>query len=204
MNGPTLGSILLSGFGFGIFIAAPIGPMSLLCVNRTLLQGFRQGLACGLGIAMADAVYAFITVLGFRIASEFTAAYAFPLQLIGSVFLGYLGVRTWLSKEVIARSSDQRIGNAFSMGSAFLLTLANPATLLTFMALTTSLGTTAGSSLFLPIGIALGSTSWWLLLVTAIFAIRRKLPVFVIRSIQRISSVIIIWFSLYGIVTAFH
>lgn len=201
MNPTTIGAILFTGFGFGLFIAAPFGPMSLLCVNRTLHQGFRHGLASGLGIAMADVTYAFITVFGFRIVNEFTAEYAFLLQLMGSVLLVYLGVRAWLSKVQPERSDNIRTGVTFSFGSAYLLTLANPATILTFMALTASIGTTAGGSFFLPVGIMLGSTSWWLLLTASIYYISRKLPESFIRSINMISSVILILFGLYGIIT---
>lgn len=201
MNPATLWFTLLSGFGFGLFIAAPFGPMSLLCVNRTLYQGFRQGLACGLGIALADATYAFVTVFGFRIVSEFTTSYAIPLRLMGSVFLGYLGVKAWQSKVIPERSENIRTGITFSFGSAFLLTLANPATILTFMALTASMGNTVGGLFLLPVGITLGSMSWWILLTTFIYWISRKLPFTFIRSIHMISSVILILFSLYGIVT---
>ena len=201
MNLTTIWSILFTGFGFGLFIAAPFGPMSLLCVNRTLHQGFRHGLASGLGIAMADVTYAFVAVFGFRIVNDFTAAYAFPLRIIGSVFLVYLGVKAWISKVSTERSDDSRNGVGFSFGSAYLLTLANPATILTFMALTASIGTTAGRSFFLPVGIMLGSTSWWLLLTTSIYWISRRLPLTFIRFINMISSVILIMFGLYGIVS---
>ena len=201
MNLTTISSILFTGFGFGLFVAAPFGPMSLLCVNRTLHQSFRHGLASGLGIAMADAVYAFVTVFGFRIVHEFTAAYAFPLRLMGSVVLAYLGVRAWLSKLPPEQSQYSRTGVIFSFGSAFFLTIANPATILTFMALTASIGTTAGGSFFLPAGIMLGSTTWWLLLTSSIYYISRKLPESFIRSINMISSVILILFGLYGIVS---
>lgn len=137
---------LFSGFGFGFIIAAPVGPMSLLCINRTLKHGFWAGLATGAGIAFADVLYALATVTSFRIVNEFTSAYDLPLRLIGSLFLGVLGVKTLWPGKSGAKPEAVRSGIAYSMFSSFLLTLANPATILSFMALAASLGNTVGSS----------------------------------------------------------
>ncbi|QQZ59221.1 LysE family transporter [Paenibacillus sonchi] len=90
---------LLSGIGFGFVVAAPVGPMSLLCMNRTLQQGFRAGLATGFGIALADAVYALVTVSAFKAVNDFTSAYALPLRLSGSLLLGLLGAKSLLRGE---------------------------------------------------------------------------------------------------------
>ncbi|WP_438497320.1 LysE family translocator [Paenibacillus sp. IHBB 3054] len=190
---------LFSGFGFGFIIAAPVGPMSLLCINRTLKHGFWAGLATGAGIAFADVLYALATVTSFRIVNEFTSAYDLPLRLIGSLFLGVLGVKALWPGKSGAKPEAVRSGIAYSMFSSFLLTLANPATILSFMALAASLGNTVGSSLFLPAGIALGSCCWWLLLSAIICWISGKLPEAFIYSLNLISSIILILFSLYGI-----
>ncbi|MHA6529734.1 LysE family translocator [Paenibacillus sp. BAC0078] len=195
-------SALLSGFGFGFVIAAPVGPMSLLCMNRTLRQGFRAGLATGLGIALADMFYALVTVSSFKVVNNFTTMYALPLRLLGSLFLGYLGIRALLPASSSSNAETMHVGVSYSLASSFLLTLANPSTILSFMALAASLGTAIGSSWFLPAGIALGSGCWWLLLSTIIFWIRGKLPASFIRSLNLCSSVILILYSLYGIFTA--
>ncbi|WP_019911892.1 LysE family translocator [Paenibacillus sp. HW567] len=195
-------SALLSGCGFGFAIAAPVGPMSLLCMNRTLRQGFLAGLATGLGITLADMLYALVTVSSIKVVNNFTTMYALPLRLLGSLFLGYLGVRALLPASTSLKTETMRGGMSYSLASSFLLTLANPATLLSFMALAASLGTSIGCSWFLPVGIALGSGCWWLLLSTIIYWIRGRLPASFIRSLNLCSSVILILFSLYGILTA--
>lgn len=195
---------LLSGLGFGFMIAAPVGPMSLLCMNRTLKSGFTAGLATGAGIALADAGYAMAAVASFRIVNEFTSGYALPLRLLGSLFLGYLGVkglRPGLSGSEPETAS--RSGIAYNLFSAFLLTLANPATLLSFMALAASLGSVISASLLLPAGIALGSCAWWVLLSGIIYWISDRLPARFNKSLSLASSIFLILFSMYGLFSVF-
>lgn len=197
-----LWNALLGGIGFGFVIAAPVGPMSLLCMNRNLQQGFMAGLATGLGIALADAAYALVTVSSFRIVNEFTAAYALPLRLLGSLFLGYLGIRGLLHVPSRSKIEASHRGILYCLVSSFLLTLANPATILSFAALSASLGTAIGISCFLPAGIAIGSTCWWLLLSATMYWTCAKLPASFTRWLNLCSSMILILFSLYGILTA--
>ncbi|MCE3200228.1 LysE family translocator [Paenibacillus sonchi] len=196
---------LLSGIGFGFVVAAPVGPMSLLCMNRTLQQGFRAGLATGFGIALADAVYALVTVSAFKAVNDFTSIYALPLRLSGSLLLGLLGAKSLLRGESTPKPDSPRSsGIPYCLLSSFLLTLANPATLLSFAALSVSLGTTAGSSWFLPAGIAAGSGCWWLLFVSILKWISGKLPASFTRWLNLSSAAILILFSLYGILTALN
>lgn len=194
---------LLSGLSFGFIIAAPVGPMSLLCMNRTLKSGFTAGAATGAGIALADAFYALVTVASFRIVHDFTSAYDLPLRLAGSVFLGYLGVKGLLSGPAKDEAEAARpSGAAYSLISSFLLTLANPATLLSFMALAASLGHAISASFILPAGIALGSCTWWLLLSAGVFWISSRLPAGFNRLLRLGSAALLILFSLFGIGTA--
>ncbi|MBY0008947.1 LysE family translocator [Paenibacillus typhae] len=198
----TLWPALLGGVGFGFIVAAPVGPMSLLCMNRTLRQGLSAGLATGAGIALADAFYALVTVAGFKAVGDFTAAYALLLKLLGSLFIAYLGLKAWRTAGAAAMPETARSGMLFSLLTSFLLTLANPATVLSFMALSASLGSRTGSSLFLPAGIALGSFCWWLLLALIIKGISRRLPDSFTRILSRISAAVLILFSIYGIFNA--
>ncbi|AIQ28876.1 MULTISPECIES: LysE family translocator [unclassified Paenibacillus] len=191
---------MLSGLSFGFIIAAPVGPMSLLCMNRTLKSGFTAGLATGAGIALADAFYALVTVASFRVVNDFTTTYALPLRLLGSLFLGYLGLKAIWPGPAKAEpvTAAVRNGNIYSLSSACLLTLANPATLLSFMALAASLGQSISASLFLPAGIALGSFAWWLLLSGLIALIRGRLSGSFSRFLSLGTAIILVLFSLYG------
>ncbi|AIQ46375.1 hypothetical protein R70723_11180 [Paenibacillus sp. FSL R7-0273] len=195
---------LLSGLGFGFLIAAPVGPVSLLCMNRTLRQGLSAGLATGAGIALADTSYALIAVTGFRAAGEFTSGYAIPLKLLGSLFILYLGVIAWRSADAAASAEMPHRGSLYCFISSYLLTVSNPATVLSFIALAASLGGTSGRSLLLPAGIAIGSFGWWLLLTLIIVWIRGRLPGSFSLLLSRTSAVLLILFSLYGIFSVFQ
>lgn len=198
----TLWPALLSGFGFGFIIAAPVGPMSLLCMNRTLRYGLPAGLATGAGIALADASYALVTAFGFRMATEFTSDYSLLLKLLGSLFIGYLGIKGLRTEIAEDKAETERSGVFYSMCSSFLLTLANPATILSFIALSASLGGKIGGSSVLPAGIALGSFCWWLLLASIILWISSRLPESFTRILSFASAALLILFSIYGISTA--
>ncbi|KWX71340.1 LysE family translocator [Paenibacillus jilunlii] len=195
---------LLSGIGFGFAVAAPVGPMSLLCMNRTLQQGFWAGLATGFGIALADAGYALVTVSSFNIVNDFTSAYAVPLRLSGSLVLGLLGARSLQPVESSSKPETSRSGIPYCLLSSFVLTLANPATILSFAALSASLGTAVGSSWFLPAGIAAGSVCWWLLFTSILKWISGKLPASFTRWLNLSSAVTLMLFSLYGILAALN
>ncbi|WP_310832595.1 LysE family translocator [Paenibacillus pedocola] len=200
----TLWSALIGGFSFGFIIAAPVGPMSILCMNRTLRQGLLAGLATGAGIALADTCYALVTVTSFRIVNEFTSTYEFPLKLLGSLFIGYLGVRGLRNGAAESRPETGHNGVLYCMISSFLLTMANPATILSFIALAASLGSTIGGSLLLPAGIGFGSFFWWLLLTSVILWISSRLPESFTRTLSLASALILILFSLYGIISAIY
>jgi threonine/homoserine/homoserine lactone efflux protein len=91
-------SLFVTSAGVGLAIAAPVGPMGMLCIRRTLTGGPRAGLAIGFGIATGDAVYGLIAALGLVGISQFMLAYDRPLHLLAGLFLLYLGVRALLQK----------------------------------------------------------------------------------------------------------
>lgn len=89
---------LLKGLVIGFAIVAPVGPIGVLCIRRSLVQGRLYGLFSGLGAAAADAVYGFIAAFGLTVITSFLLDYKLWLQLIGGLFLCYLGMQTLLSK----------------------------------------------------------------------------------------------------------
>ena len=137
--------LLLRGFILGFAIAAPVGPIGLLCIQRTLNQGQLVGLASGLGAATADAFYGAVAAFGLTLVSGFLIEQQFWLALVGGLFLCYLGVRTLLSApaERAAAGEAKSIGAAYA--STFLLTITNPMTILAFAAIFAGAGlATAG------------------------------------------------------------
>lgn len=196
---------LLRGLLVGFSIAAPVGPIGLLCIRRTLAQGWAQGIASGLGAATADAVYGCIAGFGLAAVSDVLLEWKLWLQLIGGVYLVYLGVRTFTSPVREAASNGRWRGIAGAYGSTFALTLANPVTIVAFGAVMVGLSLAeraAGRAAQLVLGVFLGSTLWWLGLTTAVGLLRRWATVPALQWINRISGIVIVAFGLAALVRA--
>ena len=127
-------SLLLRGLIIGFSIAAPVGPIGVLCIRRTLAQGRAAGLVSGLGAASADALYGCVAGFGLTFVSGLLIAQQSWLKLLGGVFLCYLGVRTLLAQPAERAAAAGGMGLAGAYGSTFLLTLTNPTTILSFAA----------------------------------------------------------------------
>jgi threonine/homoserine/homoserine lactone efflux protein len=164
----------------GLSVAATIGPMSILCIQRTMNRGFFYGLISGLGIATADGLYGSIAGLGLTVIAGFLVSQQTWIRLLGGLFLLYLGGKTILTKpaERAARavSATSFIG---AYASTLLLTLTNPLTIISFAAIFASLGVGGGpgSTLTaLPVigGVFLGSMLWWFLLTGGISLLRTR------------------------------
>lgn len=162
--------LLLQGIILGFSIAAPVGPIGVLCIRRTLAQGRAHGLASGLGAATADAVYGSMAAFGLTALSAPLLAYGSWIRLVGGLLLLYLGIRTVgrqpAAEAAVGRSRGRGLLGAY--GSTVLLTLANPMTILSFTAVFAGFlgnrGGEFGAAAQLVAGVFLGSALWWLLL----------------------------------------
>jgi len=157
---------LLKGFVIGFSIAAPVGPIGILCIRRTLAKGRISGLISGLGAALADAVYGSIAGFGLTIITGYLIDQQMWLRGIGGGFLLYLGVKTFFSKptgDAVAASSQNLLGDFIS---TFSLTITNPITILSFAAIYAGLGLASVGDDYSGImsfifGVFAGSMSWW-------------------------------------------
>ena len=131
---------LCKGIALGFSIAAPIGPIGILCIRRTLTEGRVYGLISGLGAATADAMYGMVAGFGLSFISSLLIGQRTWLSLIGGVFLCYLGIRTFLSKPSEQGASSQRGGLLGAYASTLFLTLTNPMTIMFFAAVFAGLG----------------------------------------------------------------
>jgi threonine/homoserine/homoserine lactone efflux protein len=179
-------SLFFTAAGVGLAIAAPVGPMGMLCIRRTLTGGPRAGLAIGFGIATGDALYGLIAALGLVGISQFMLAYDRPLHLVAGLFLLYLGVRTLLQKPAPDAANGDgklaqvgRAGTLRAYASALLLTLTNPQTVIMFAALFTTLAPRGAFSSTIALttvgGVFCGSIAWWCFLVTAVSLARHAI-----------------------------
>ncbi len=194
-------SFLLKGFIMGFSIAAPVGPIGVLCIRTTLAQGRAAGFVSGLGAATADAVYGAVAGFGLTLVSSLLIGHQGWLRAAGGLFLVYLGVRAFAAAPVEAGPSRAGRGLLRSYASTFLLTLANPMTILSFAAIFAGLGLAdaAGSHAAagaLVAGVFLGSAAWWLILSGVTAIARSRIGPDGMRCVNRLSGSVIACFGL--------
>ena len=170
-------AFFLKGFVIGLSVAAPVGPIGLLCIQRTLNGGMRFGFVSGLGAATADAAYGAVAGFGLSAVSTFLVDQAGWARLIGGVFLLYLAARIVLVTPAHDKSGRDGGSMASAFTSVFALTLTNPTTILSFAAIFAGLGLveTGGDyrlAAILVFGVFLGSAAWWLCLVCTLVTVR--------------------------------
>lgn len=210
---PAMGDYLFwQGFLFGLAIAAPVGPIGVLTIRRTLVDGLLVGLLSGLGAATADALYGSVAALGLTAVAGFLVQQQFWLRLGGGLFLAYLGLKTLRQPSALPQATSQNPPAESSYLSAYastlLLTLTNPVTILSFTAVFAGfwLGSqhhslTTGGQLVL--GVFLGSALWWLFLCGVVTAVRSRLPAGVFRLINALSGLILLGFALLLLLNIF-
>lgn len=197
----------------GFSIAAPVGPIGILCIRRTLADGRQAGLISGLGAATADAFYGAIAAFGLTFISIFLVNQSFWLRLGGGIFLVFLGVRTFLAPpthDAVFKSNplDQQ-GSLSNFFSTFFLTISNPLTILSFTAIFAGLGAASIQTQdyiaagLMVLGIFSGSVFWWFLLtyLTSLFKYRIKRSTMI--WINRIAGAVIIAFGVLALVSLF-
>lgn len=195
---------LLKGIVIGISIAAPVGPIGILCIRRTLAEGRLTGLVSGLGAATADAVYGSIAGFGLTFISQSLVNQQNWLRLIGGLFLCYLGIKTLLSKPTAQTITRGRAGLLGAYASTFFLTLTNPMTILAFTAIFAGLGLVGPqgdyrSAALLVLGVFSGSAIWWLVLSGSVSLLSGRFTLNGLQWINRASGVILLGFGLYAI-----
>jgi threonine/homoserine/homoserine lactone efflux protein len=194
-------SLFFRGLALGFSIAAPVGPIGILCIQRTLTQGQLHGLISGLGAATADAVYGGMAAFGLTTITGYLVAQSGWLRVAGAIFLCYLGIKTFLTRSAALSQITSTGGWSSAYTSTVVLTLANPMTILAFVAIFAGLGlaettqnyTSAGLLVF---GVFTGSALWWLLLSTGASVFRHKLDARRLTWINRAAGAMIIAFGL--------
>lgn len=199
-------SFFLRGLAVGLAIAAPVGAIGLLCIRRTLAEGRLTGFVSGLGAATADAFFGAVAALGLTAISGALMAHQATIALIGGLFLCYLGVRTVLAvpaAETSGRASSPR-GLLLAYTSTLALTLTNPTTILSFLAIFAGLGLASGaggrlSAMLMVAGVFIGSALWWLVLSGTVGFFRRALTPERLRWVNRASGALLVGLGLLAI-----
>ena len=199
----------IKGVIIGFSIAAPVGPIGVLCIQRTITYGRTSGLLTGLGAATADGVYGAIAAFGLTLISGLLMGQKFWFKLIGGGFLFYLGIKTFLSKPAEKATAENHRDLFSDYLSTAFLTLANPATILSFVAVFAGLGlgsTSKGllSALFMTTGVFSGSALWWFILSGGVSLFRAKLNLSSLKVINNICGVIITIFAILALASIWY
>jgi threonine/homoserine/homoserine lactone efflux protein len=199
-------ALLLRGIIIGFSIAAPVGPIGVLCIRRTLADGRGHGFVSGLGAATADAIYGCIAGFGLTFISDILVSQQVWFRLIGGLFLCYLGVKNFLAKPAEQAASTTENGLVGAYASTFLLTLTNPMTILSFAAVFAGLRVASvsgqyGSAAVLVLGVFTGSILWWLLLSSIAGAFRTRFDARALQWINRLSGIIVTAFGIIALLS---
>ena len=185
----------------GVAVAAPVGPMSLLCIHRTLDHGQPAGLTFGAGIAAADLTYAAIAAFGVTAVSSLLLAGSYWIKLIGSLLLFVLGVTIALTRPAADSRKPVSGSGLRAFFAAYGLTLANPPTILFFAGIFASVASlaTASQPVIFSIGVFAGSMLWWIILTTLVAKSAALMKPPVMAWINRVSGLVLIGFAGYGL-----
>lgn len=206
--------VFFKGLIIGVSIAAPVGPIGVLCIQRTLAGGRLLGLISGLGAASADALYGCVAAFGLTFISNVLVEQQFWFRLIGGGFLCYLGIKTLLSKPAteaaVIAGKDGKKGTRIHLGAygtTFMLTLTNPMTILAFAAIFAGLGigNESGhyaSATLMVLGVFLGSALWWSILSGLSGLFHGRFDPHKMLWINRISGSVVTTFGVLALISA--
>ena len=194
-------SLLFKGIFLWLCVAVPVGPIGILCINRTIHKGYLSGVVSGLGATTADFLYGIVAGLGVTVVSNFLFDYKNWLHFIGLIFLVIVGINIILKKkkdtEIVVPESK---GFLKDYVTSFLLTLTNPLTVFFFIAVFASLNLTCVDPLNvipLLLGVLIGSGGWWFILCGFNLKFKKKLNLKILKKIDLISGILILAFSVY-------
>jgi putative LysE/RhtB family amino acid efflux pump len=204
-------ALFVKTFGIGIAVAAPVGAMALLSIERTLAHGWWAGASTGLGIATADGIYAGIAAFGVTAVSTALVSLQSPLRIVGGLLVIGLGIKALVSQsqgsgsDLAAVEPPDARGHVGLYVSAVGLTLTNPMTIIAFagifMGAGLSVAATAGAAAVATAGVVLGSLAWWVGLVSVTNLVRHGLTPRTTTWLTRGSGVLLIIFGLLAVVS---
>jgi threonine/homoserine/homoserine lactone efflux protein len=196
--------LFIKSMAIGLSIAAPVGPIGMLCIQRSLSRGFGYGFATGLGAACADAIYGLLGALGVAGIATALPALSIGLKIAGGMFLLWLAFSIAREKPVAqtASATSPRSSTARAFLTTFGLTLSNPMTIISFIGVFAALGPMAPESSVgtlsrwltvgpMVAGVFAGSAAWWLCLSSVTAAVGKKMPASFMHGIARTSALVI-------------
>lgn len=204
-------SVFFKSLIIGFSIAAPVGPIGILCIRRTLADGRRAGFISGLGAATADAFYGAIAAFGLTFISSFLINRSIWLRLAGGLFLIFLGIKTIFAKAELDEDPDTNQDSSRGMiryyMSTFFLTISNPLTIISFAAIFAGIGAANNNSqgffaaMMMVLGIFIGSSIWWLSLTFITGLLRQRINRKTLIWINLAAGAVIVLFGILALIS---
>jgi threonine/homoserine/homoserine lactone efflux protein len=204
--------LVFQGIVVGFGVAAPVGPIGILVIRRSVSGDASLGFATGLGAAVADAIFAVLGSLGLFAVAARLGPHEALLRGVGGAFVGVLGARAVASgqgRRDVAASKDVRHAHARAFATTFLLTITNPMTIAPFAAIAASIGVgsgsahgTSGEALWFVLGVFVGSSAWWFALSRAASHFRGRLSARSLVWTDRVSGVVLLAFAAIAVISA--
>ncbi len=202
--------VFVRGLGLGVMVAAPVGPVGLLCIRRTIQKGLLVGFASGFGAAFADAFFSALAAFGVTALTDILQVYNDPIHVIGGAFLVLVAWHTWHYKPRAADTKEVEKkylkrahlhGAIKAMATSFVITITNPATIFGVMAVVATLGglqhrPEAGVMIA---GIFAGSSLWWLMLSGGVALFRKRFTEKGVMTLNRVTAVILVAIAFWAI-----
>lgn len=192
--------LFIKGIVAGFIIAAPVGPVGILCIQRTLSKGMPTGLAAGMGGAVADTIFGAVAAFGLTFIADFLVQHENYMRLGGGILLLVLGMHGCLKRHTAMAAAPPSVrGAAGDAVSAFLLTVTNPTTILTFSPVFLAVGAVVAkndrpAAWTLIVGVLAGSCLWWVILCALAEIFRRRINAARMVIIHRVSAGFILLF----------
>jgi threonine/homoserine/homoserine lactone efflux protein len=204
--------LFFRGLLIGVSIAAPVGPIGVICIRKSLLDGWKVGLSAGMGAALADGFYAVAAIVGLAALTKLFAALTLPLHIGGGLLLLYIAFKVFRSstEQTDFRPRERGSGTEYATASArkalletFALTITNPMTILSFSAILSAFGVERLSlqALYVVLGVFAGSALWWLTLSASVSRFSHLLNRKGMAVINFSSAAIIAGFGLWSILS---
>lgn len=191
--------LFIQGIIIGLTLAVPVGPISLVCIHRTVADGRFHGIVSGLGVATADSLYAAVAFLGLTAVSGLIIGHQTLFRLLAGIALILVGIQVFRSVPAAVSNGDEQEPYLQDYLSLFAITAANPLTIIFFITILPGFGVVAqGTTLIAAVpfvaGVFLGSVVWWIILCGSLGSVRSRLSTENLRQINRISGVLITCF----------
>lgn len=194
---------LIEGAVIAFSLAAPIGPVGILCIRRTLQRGVRPGLVIGVSAAVCDMVNSIVAAFGITLVSDFIALQQHWIRVVGGIILLAIGYGTFRTRPLADKAVKASGGHTWAVSSTALLTFTNPLTLFAYAAAFAAIGVKnivghPASGLMLVAGVFLGSLTWFVLLTAVVRRFEEKAVRVGLRLVNRIAGSVLMLCGLYA------